>query len=178
MKTEIAPLLIVIKLEQYDYAGAAAIAPASCSRISFALLLADQRAAGLAGRTAGRRMTADATSRRRAARGAARAGDAASRSSPSWRCSWRCSCCCRWSSVFAEAFAAGPRRLSSRAIDEPDALAAIRLTLLVAAIAVPLNAVFGVAAAWAIAKFELPRQEPAAHPDRPAVLGLAGGRRA
>jgi sulfate/thiosulfate transport system permease protein len=35
-----------------------------------------------------------------------------------------------------------------------DALAAIRLTLLVAAVAVPLNALFGVAAAWAIAKFE------------------------
>jgi sulfate transport system permease protein len=35
-----------------------------------------------------------------------------------------------------------------------DALAAIRLTLLVAAVAVPLNAVFGVSAAWAIAKFE------------------------
>jgi sulfate ABC transporter, permease protein CysW len=39
-------------------------------------------------------------------------------------------------------------------LKEPDALAAIRLTLLVAAISVPLNAVFGVAAAWAIAKFE------------------------
>jgi sulfate transport system permease protein len=37
---------------------------------------------------------------------------------------------------------------------EPDALAAIRLTLLVAAIAVPLNAAFGLAAAWSIAKFE------------------------
>ena len=36
---------------------------------------------------------------------------------------------------------------------EPDALAAIRLTLLAAVIAVPLNLVFGVAAAWAIAKF-------------------------
>lgn len=35
-----------------------------------------------------------------------------------------------------------------------DALAAIRLTLLVAAVAVPLNALFGVAAAWAIAKFD------------------------
>jgi sulfate/thiosulfate transport system permease protein len=35
-----------------------------------------------------------------------------------------------------------------------DALAAIRLTLLVAVVAVPLNALFGVAAAWAIAKFE------------------------
>jgi sulfate transport system permease protein len=40
------------------------------------------------------------------------------------------------------------------AIAEPDSLAAIRLTLLVAAIAVPANVVFGVAAAWAIAKFE------------------------
>jgi sulfate transport system permease protein len=37
---------------------------------------------------------------------------------------------------------------------EPDALAAIRLTLLTAAIAVPLNLVFGVAAAWSIGKFE------------------------
>jgi len=40
------------------------------------------------------------------------------------------------------------------AITEPDALAAIRLTLLVAAIAVPLNAAFGIAASWAIAKFD------------------------
>jgi sulfate transport system permease protein len=40
------------------------------------------------------------------------------------------------------------------AISEPDAVSAIRLTLLTAAIAVPLNLVFGVAAAWAIAKFE------------------------
>jgi sulfate transport system permease protein len=40
------------------------------------------------------------------------------------------------------------------AIVEPDALAAMRLTVLTAAIAVPLNLVFGVAAAWAIAKFD------------------------
>ena len=40
------------------------------------------------------------------------------------------------------------------AISDPMAWAAIKLTLLVAAIAVPLNLVFGVAAAWAIAKFE------------------------
>lgn len=40
------------------------------------------------------------------------------------------------------------------AIVEPDALSAIRLTLIAAGIAVPLNLVFGVAAAWAIAKFE------------------------
>ncbi|MBC7768418.1 MAG: sulfate ABC transporter permease subunit CysW [Phycisphaerales bacterium] len=39
-------------------------------------------------------------------------------------------------------------------IAEPDAIAAMQLTLLVAAIAVPLNAVFGIAAAWAVTKFE------------------------
>jgi sulfate/thiosulfate transport system permease protein len=42
------------------------------------------------------------------------------------------------------------------AIVSPDALAAIKLTLLTAAIAVPANVVFGVAAAWAIAKFRFP----------------------
>ena len=40
------------------------------------------------------------------------------------------------------------------ALRDPDAWAAIRLTLVVAAIAVPFNVVFGVAAAWAVAKFE------------------------
>ncbi|MCB8887728.1 sulfate ABC transporter permease subunit CysW [Vreelandella malpeensis] len=42
------------------------------------------------------------------------------------------------------------------AVRDPDALSAIRLTLLIVAIVVPLNTVFGVAAAWAIAKFEFP----------------------
>ncbi len=41
-----------------------------------------------------------------------------------------------------------------QALQEPDAWAAIRLTLVTAAIAVPLNLVFGVAAAWCIAKYE------------------------
>ena len=41
-----------------------------------------------------------------------------------------------------------------QAVTEPDALAAIRLTLLTVAIAVPINACFGVAAAWAVTKFE------------------------
>ncbi len=40
------------------------------------------------------------------------------------------------------------------ALTDPDALSAIRLTLLTAAIAVPLNLVFGIAAAWAITKFD------------------------
>jgi sulfate transport system permease protein len=41
-------------------------------------------------------------------------------------------------------------------LNDPDALAAIRLTLIVALISVPLNAIFGLAAAWAIAKFDFP----------------------
>ncbi len=55
--------------------------------------------------------------------------------------------------VFVEAFRQGLGAYLA-GITEPDALAAIRLTLLVAAIAVPLNLLFGIAAAWAIAKFE------------------------
>jgi sulfate transport system permease protein len=58
-------------------------------------------------------------------------------------------------SVFAQALAKGLPTYWA-AITEPDALSAARLTLLVAAIAVPANLVFGVAAAWAIAKFEFP----------------------
>ena len=42
------------------------------------------------------------------------------------------------------------------AVREPDAVAAIKLTLLTAAISVPFNAVFGVCAAWAVAKHEFP----------------------
>lgn len=56
-------------------------------------------------------------------------------------------------SVFYEAFKKGID-VYLAAITDPDALSAIKLTLMVAAIAVPLNLVFGVAAAWAIAKFE------------------------
>jgi sulfate transport system permease protein len=55
--------------------------------------------------------------------------------------------------VFVEAFRSGVAHYFA-SITEPDALAAIRLTLLVAAIAVPANLVFGLAASWAIAKFE------------------------
>ncbi len=55
--------------------------------------------------------------------------------------------------VFAEALRKGWAAYFT-ALAEPDALSAMRLTLLAAAIAVPLNLVFGVAAAWAIAKFD------------------------
>ena len=55
--------------------------------------------------------------------------------------------------VFTEALKGGLAAYVGSFLNE-DALAAVRLTLLVAAVAVPLNAVFGVAAAWAIAKFD------------------------
>ncbi|MBY0429240.1 MAG: sulfate ABC transporter permease subunit CysW [Alphaproteobacteria bacterium] len=56
-------------------------------------------------------------------------------------------------SVFSEALRKGVDAYLA-SIVEPDALSAIRLTLLVAGIAVPLNIVFGVCASWAITKFE------------------------
>ena len=55
--------------------------------------------------------------------------------------------------VFVEALRKGWETYASALLD-PDALSALRLTLLAAAIALPLNLVFGVCAAWAIAKFE------------------------
>jgi len=57
--------------------------------------------------------------------------------------------------VFAEAFRKGWEAYWQSIID-PDALSAIRLTIMVAAIAVPLNMLFGIAASWAITKFEFP----------------------
>jgi sulfate transport system permease protein len=57
------------------------------------------------------------------------------------------------SAVFVEATRKGAEAYWE-ALKEPDAWSAIRLTLLIAAIAVPCNLVFGVAAAWAIAKYE------------------------
>jgi len=56
-------------------------------------------------------------------------------------------------SVFVEALRKG-WEVYFAAIVEPDAIASIKLTLLAAAIAVPLNVIFGVAAAWAVAKFD------------------------
>jgi sulfate transport system permease protein len=58
--------------------------------------------------------------------------------------------------VFAQALSHGVNAALCDAFDDPDARSAIRLTLLVAAIAVPLNVVFGVAAAWAVTKFDFP----------------------
>jgi sulfate transport system permease protein len=55
--------------------------------------------------------------------------------------------------VFAQAFSKGVA-VYWAALTDPDAVSALKLTLLAAVIAVPLNLVFGIAAAWAIAKFD------------------------
>jgi sulfate transport system permease protein len=55
--------------------------------------------------------------------------------------------------VFASALSKGVATYFA-SFRDPDALAAIRLTLLAAAIAVPLNMIFGIAAAWTVAKFD------------------------
>lgn len=57
--------------------------------------------------------------------------------------------------VFTEAFRQGAEVFVA-AITEEETLSAVKLTLLVAAISVPLNVTFGIAAAWAIAKFSFP----------------------
>src|SRR5215207_5745849 len=57
--------------------------------------------------------------------------------------------------VFAEALRRGVGAYFASFID-PDALASIKLTLMAAAISVPSNLVFGIAAAWAITKFNFP----------------------
>jgi sulfate/thiosulfate transport system permease protein len=57
--------------------------------------------------------------------------------------------------VFVQALAKGLPAYWA-AIREPDAISAAKLTVLIASIAVPLNLVFGIAAAWCVAKFEFP----------------------
>ncbi|QJD84138.1 sulfate ABC transporter permease subunit CysW [Cohnella herbarum] len=56
-------------------------------------------------------------------------------------------------SVIAESFRKGWEAYLS-ALSDPDAMSALKLTLITAAVAVPLNTIFGVAAAWAITKFK------------------------
>ncbi len=60
--------------------------------------------------------------------------------------------------VFTEALRKGVG-VYFQALSDPAALSAIRLTLMAAAIAVPLNLVFGIAAAWSISKFDFPGKQ-------------------
>lgn len=57
-------------------------------------------------------------------------------------------------SGFVEAFKQG-LEVYVQALIDPDTLSAVKLTLLTAAIAVPINVIFGVAAAWAVSNFSL-----------------------
>ncbi len=58
-------------------------------------------------------------------------------------------------SIFSQALSQGVSAYF-KALQNPDALSAMKLTLLVAVVAVPLNVTFGIAAAWAIAHFDFP----------------------
>ncbi len=58
--------------------------------------------------------------------------------------------------VFVEAFADGAAAYWHNLVDDPDTVHSIKLTLMVAPIAVFTNLIFGIAAAWAIARFEFP----------------------
>jgi sulfate/thiosulfate transport system permease protein len=58
--------------------------------------------------------------------------------------------------VFVQAFAHGPRAYWNNLFNDADTLHSIKLTLMVAPVAVGLNVVFGLAAAWAIARFRFP----------------------
>src|SRR3546814_19755611 len=78
--------------------------------------------------------------------------------------------------VFAEALSKGFAAYGA-ALIERDALSAVRLTLLVAAISVPLHLVFGLAASWAIATFDFPAMSVLfnmVHPAFPAPPGVSG----
>ena len=80
--------------------------------------------------------------------------------------------------VFGEAASAGPAAIAA-ALSSPDAQAAIRLTLLVAVIVVPLNTACGILAAWCLARFRFPGRRALASlvglpfSVSPVVAGLA-----
>ena len=182
MRTEIAPLLIMTRLEQFDYAGAAALAMVLLGA-SFVLLVAinrlqawtrarvggHDRAPSRARRdgAAGRARRAGARQRPRPRRRRARPRGAAAPSAPRHRGPARRAVGARGrrapvhrglrarapaATILGEALGGGVR-LWWKALEDPDALAAVKLTLLVAAIAVPLNALFGLAAAWSVTRF-------------------------
>ena len=134
MKTEIVPLLIVTKLEQYDYAGATAIALVMLL-VSFVLLLAINLLQRGAVARVRRTACALVVAARTLASGSARwllIGVALLRRAVPRRAAGR---------RVRRGVQQGRRGRTATAIFEPDTLAAIRLTLLVAAIAVPLNIV-------------------------------------
>ncbi len=159
MKTEITSLLIITKLEQYDYAGATAIATVMLVA-SFLLLLAVNALQWWAARREeperdGRMNTQRLSSVRNGQSPTATVD-------PDWLRYLLIGTTCLLiglllalplSIVFAEAFRHGMRAYYDSFCDAA-AWQAIKLTLICTAISLPLNTLFGLAAAWAIAKFE------------------------
>ena len=186
MKTEITPLLIVIKLEQFDYNGAAAIGFVMLL-VSFVMLFADQPGAGLGPAAArqGRPPRRVAARRRNRAGSAAVAPPTRARETPAGGC-WSRWAVHRLALGFLALLLLAPlapcsRRRSRRAGAPTSSSstirtrgAAIRLTLLTAAIVVPVNTLFGICGGLGDREVRVPGQEPADHADRPAVRGFAG----
>ncbi len=145
-RSEIAPLLIVGKLESYDYAGAATLGLAMLLGAGAALLLLNLAQFAAARRGRG---VAEARASRPAARPGG-AGLAVIGAAAAWLLVLVAA---PLASVFVEALRKGVPAAAA-ALATPDTLSAIRLTLLLAAVVTPLNTAFGLAAAWAIGKFE------------------------
>ena len=151
LRTEITPLLIVIKLEQYDYLGAAALGLVMLVRLVRHAAV-DQRDQRLAHSPRGGEALMAGARSRSFARG---------QQSPLARVVLIALSVLFLAtflivpvvSVLGYAFSRG-LAVYLEALHTPDTLAAIRLTLTTAAIVVPVNTIFGVAAAWAIAKFD------------------------
>ena len=174
MVSEIVPLLIVIELEQYDYAGATVVETVLAA--SFLLLLGiNLLQRWTRAQRPDRRNLADACLGRSLSKPRRDGGSPCGPRGSDRRALAFLGLflLLPLAAVFVEALRQGLGAYLA-GITEPDALAAIRLTLLVAAIAVPLNVVFGIAAAWAIANSV--QGQPADHADRSALLGLAGDR--
>ena len=165
MKTEIAPLLIITKLEQYDYAGATGIALVMLARLVRPAARRSTRSSGGAGGTR-RHERREPRWRSSGSRGARPSRATSEPRVIRWTLISVALAflvlflCLPLVAVFVHALEKGVGAYFG-ALVEPDAWAAIRLTLLTAAIAVPLNLVFGLAAAWAIAKFDFPGKSAA-----------------
>ncbi len=159
MISEITPLIIITKLEQYDYAGATAIATVMLL-VSFAMLLVNTCFRPGRPRPAGGQPDGEQCLLM-ARQGETRFEHRSATRDPLLIRVLVLTVALGFFAVFpaaalvvvfAEALRKGVETYWAALVD-PDAQSAIRLTLLAAAIAVPLNLVFGVSAAWAIAKY-------------------------
>ena len=159
MHTEVVPLLIMSKLEQFDYAGATAIAVVMLVA-SFVHSARHQRAAKVEQPPPGGLTFAMADQSQGAPKKPGTADP------PAVRIALIAIALVFVAlfifipviAVFTEALQQGIGAYFAAIVD-PEARAAIRLTLMTAAIAVPLNVTFGIAASWAIARFDFPGKQ-------------------